>query len=110
MYNARIRLVTVGILAVILKQLDNGKSKDKDVVQDMTTQLRVGIEQSKPEVSLSDAVECDEVYVTVVHKGKPEQVKKKVAKEGVIGSRGFGGGVMASFFTCLPIWVPTALT
>jgi len=62
------------------------------VVQDMTTQLRAGIEQSKPEVNLSGAVECDEVYVTAGHKGKPEEVKKKVAKEGVIGSRGFAGG------------------
>ena len=63
----------------------------KDVVQDMTTQLRAGIEQSKPQVKLSGAVECDEVYVTAGHKGKPEEVKKKVVKEGVIGSRGFGG-------------------
>ena len=65
---------------------------DKDVVHDMTTQLREGIEQSKPEVNLSGSVECDEVYVTAGHKGHPAEVKKKGAKEGVIGSRGFGGG------------------
>jgi hypothetical protein len=46
----------------------------------MTTQLREGIGQSKPEVKLSGAVECDEVYVTAGHKGKPEEVKKKVVK------------------------------
>jgi hypothetical protein len=35
---------------------------DKDVVQDMTMQLRQGIVKSKPEVQLAGAVECDEVY------------------------------------------------
>ena len=63
-----------------------------DVVHDMTTQLREGIEQSKPEVNLSGSVECDEVYVTAGHKGKLEEVKKNGAKEGVIVSKGVGGG------------------
>jgi transposase-like protein len=58
----------------------------------MTTQLREGLDQSKPEVNLSGAVECDEVYVTAGHKGNPEEVKKKGAREDVIASRGFGGG------------------
>ncbi len=58
----------------------------------MTTQLREGIDQSKPEVNLSGAVECDEVYATAGHKGNPEEVKKKGAREDVIASRGFGGG------------------
>ena len=58
----------------------------------MTTQLREGIDQSKPEVNLSGAVECDEVYVTAGHKSKPEEVKKEGAKEGLIASRGFGSG------------------
>ena len=62
------------------------------MVQDMTTQLRENIDQSKPEVNLSGAVEYDEVYVTIRHKSKPEEVKKKGAKEGVIASRGFGSG------------------
>ena len=34
---------------------------DKDVVQDMSTQLRQGIASRKPAVSLSSEVECDEV-------------------------------------------------
>jgi hypothetical protein len=74
------------------RQIAQELDLDKDVVQDMTTKLRAGIDQSNPEVKLSGAVECDEVYVTAGHKGKPEAVKKKVAKEDVIGSKGFGGG------------------
>ena len=74
------------------RQIAQELDLDKDVVQDMTTQLRASIDQSKPEVNLSGAVECDEVYVTAGHKGKPEEVKKKDAKEGAIASRGFGGG------------------
>ena len=74
------------------RQIAQELELDKDVVQDMTTQLREGIDQSKPEVNLSGVVECDEVYVTAGHKGKPEEVKKNVVKEGGIGSKGFGGG------------------
>jgi len=65
---------------------------DKDVVHDMTTQLRQGIALSKPTVNLSGEVECDEVYVTAGHKGNPEAVRKKGAKDGVIASKGFGVG------------------
>ena len=43
----------------------------------MTTQLREGIVERKPKVTLSGEVECDEVYVVAGHKGKPEEVKKK---------------------------------
>ena len=42
----------------------------------MIAQLRRGIVQSKPDVSLSGEVECDEVYITAGHKGHPEAVKK----------------------------------
>ena len=65
---------------------------DKDVVHDMATQLRQGIASSKPEVNLSGDVECDEVYVTAGHKGNPEVVRKKGAKDGAIASKGFGVG------------------
>ena len=37
---------------------------DKDDVYQMVSQLRTGIVVSKPEVTLSGEVECDEVYVT----------------------------------------------
>src|SRR4028118_1182043 len=63
---------------------------DKDVVHDMTTQLRQGIVLSQPAVSLSGEVECDEVYVTAGHKGNPEAVKKNVVRGGETVSKGFG--------------------
>ncbi len=66
---------------------------DKDVVQDMTTQLRQGIVQNKPEVTLLGDVECDEVYVTAGHKGNPEALRKKGAHVGVTASNSFGDGV-----------------
>ena len=50
---------------------------NSDDAQKMTTQLREGIVERKPEVTLSGEVECDEVYVVAGHKGKPEEVKKK---------------------------------
>ena len=64
---------------------------DKDVVHDMTTQLRQGIVNSKPEVKLSGDVECDEVYVTAGHKGNPDAVKKQGALDGATDSKGLGG-------------------
>lgn len=63
---------------------------DKDVVQDMTTQLRQGIALRQPEVTLSGEVECDEVYVAAGHKGHPEAVRKKGAKDDATASKGFG--------------------
>jgi hypothetical protein len=63
------------------RQIAQELDLDKDVVHDMTTQLREGIEQSKPEVNLSGSVECDEVYVTAGHKGKPEEVKKRAQRK-----------------------------
>jgi transposase-like protein len=64
---------------------------DRDVVHEMTTQLRQGIALSKPEVQLSGDVECDEVYVTAGHKGNPQVVRKKGAGD-VTASKGFGAG------------------
>ena len=60
----------------IAEELDLNES---DVYQ-MTTQLREGIEQKIPEVTLSGTVEMDEVYVVAGHKGQPEEVKKKIEK------------------------------
>jgi transposase-like protein len=51
----------------------------------MTTTLRQGIVERRPEPTFSGAVECDEVYVVAGHKGNPEAVKKK-------GGPGGGGG------------------
>ena len=71
------------------QQISQELDLDKDVVQDMATLLRQGIVQRNPEVKLSGTVECDEVYVTAGHKGKPEAVLKKGAKDGGIASKGF---------------------
>ena len=42
----------------------------------MAMQLRQGIVDRQPPVTLADAVECDEVSVVAGHKGPPEAVKK----------------------------------
>jgi hypothetical protein len=60
---------------------------NKDDAHQMTRQLREGIVEKKPEVSLSEEVECDEVYVVAGHKGHPEAVKKKGEKDDAIDSK-----------------------
>jgi len=52
-----------------------------DDARRMTSQLREGIVQRKPEAVLSGEVECDEVYVVAGHKGHPEAVRKKGEKD-----------------------------
>ena len=47
---------------------------DPDDAQEMASQLREGVVQRKPEVTLRGEVECDEVYVVAGHKGHPEAV------------------------------------
>ena len=66
---------------------------NKDDVHQMTTQLRQGIVEKKPQVVLSGEVECDEVYITAGHKGQPDVVKKKAVKGDVASSKGFGVAV-----------------
>jgi transposase-like protein len=58
---------------------------DPDDAQLMASQLREGIVERKPEVMLSGAFECDEVYVVAGHKGHPEAVRIK-------GGPAVGGG------------------
>lgn len=74
------------------RQIAQELDLDDGDVHAMTTQLRQGIVDGKPEVQLSGEVECDEVYVTAGHKGKPEAVRKKGAQDDAIGSKGFGEG------------------
>ncbi len=50
---------------------------DPDDAQKMTTRLREGVVERKPEVTLSGEIECDEAYVVAGHKGHPEAVRKK---------------------------------
>jgi len=54
-------------------------------VQAMTEQLRTGIVAARPAEILEGVVECDEVYVTAGHKGRPVEGAKKVAPAAVTG-------------------------
>lgn len=49
-------------------------------IQAMTSILRTGVVERKPEPKLSGEVEIDEVYVVAGHKGNPGAVKKKGEK------------------------------
>jgi transposase-like protein len=57
----------------------------------MTSQLRKGIVERKPEIRLDGEVECDEVYVVAGHKGHPEAVKNRKGRRNRLkGARGRG--------------------
>jgi transposase-like protein len=65
----------------IAEELDLNRSD----VQEMTTQLRSGVVERRPPVTLTGEVECDEVYVVAGHKGHPEAVLKKGGGADVAG-------------------------
>src|SRR6476660_8831734 len=67
------------------EQIAHELDLNSDDAQKMTTQLREGIVERKPKVTLSGEVECDEVYVVAGHKGKPEEVKKRGAPGADVG-------------------------
>jgi len=50
---------------------------NKDDTQQMTSQLRAGIVERKPEVVLSGEVELDELYLRAGFKGQPLEVEKR---------------------------------
>ena len=50
---------------------------NKDDAQQMTSQLRSGIVEKKPEILLSGEVECDEVYLIAGFKGQSAEVRKR---------------------------------
>ena len=58
---------------------------NKNDVQAMTTCLREGLAAKVPTPELSGIVEIDEVYVVAGHKGNPDAVRKKTAKDGAGG-------------------------
>jgi len=49
---------------------------NKDDAQQMTSQLRAGIVEKKPEVILKGQVELDELYLIAGFKGQPAKVRK----------------------------------
>lgn len=57
----------------IAKELD----LDQSDVQEMTSQLREGVVQKKPQTTLQGEVEFDEVYLIAGHKGNSEAVQRK---------------------------------
>jgi|SRR5215831_2874023 len=67
----------------IAKELD----LNKDDIHQRTRQLRQSIVCKKPSPTLTDEVECDEVYLGAGHKGKLEEVAKKGGAAGAGGSR-----------------------
>ena len=62
------------------EQIGRELSINSSDAQKMAAQLRRGVVERKPEVTLQGEVECDEVYVTAGHKGHPESVKKKTGR------------------------------
>jgi hypothetical protein len=50
---------------------------NKDDVQQMTSQLRTGIVEKKPEVILSGEVECDELYLIAGFTLQSAEVRKR---------------------------------
>ena len=56
-------------------------------VQLMTERLRHGLAAKLPAVVLDGGVEVDEVYVVAGHKGQPEAVAKRGARDGADGWR-----------------------
>lgn len=66
---------------------------NEDDVQQMTTQLREGINDKKPSPKLEGSVESDEIYIVAGHKGNPEAVRDKGRKgrrNRLRGARGRG--------------------
>lgn len=61
-------------------QISDELDLNKDDTQQMTSQLRSGIVQKKPEVILDEEVEIDEMYMVAGFKGQPFNVAQKQRK------------------------------
>ena len=72
------------------EQIAHELDLNSDDALKMTTQLREGIVERKPKVTLSGKVECDEAYVVAGDMGKPEEVKKKAARVPPLAEGGTG--------------------
>lgn len=62
-------------------QIANELGLTKSDCHAMTSLLREGVYEKRPQEILTGEVEFDELYVIAGHKGKPESVKKKDAKD-----------------------------
>lgn len=63
------------------RQLAQELGLSESDTHEMTSQLRTGVVDAKPEVKLEGDVECDEVYIVAGHKGHPEEVKKRGGRD-----------------------------
>jgi hypothetical protein len=63
---------------------------NKDDADQMTTKLREGITNKKPNAQLSGEVEGDEMYIVASHKGNPEIIMGEGRINRLRGSRGCG--------------------
>ena len=72
------------------RQIAHELELNKDDVQAMTQQLRQGVVDKSPVLTLEGAVEIDEVYVVAGHKGQPGEVQKKGARGDETVSKGLG--------------------
>jgi len=67
------------------------RAMDSRDVHQRTPALREGIVKKKPNVTLSNEVECDEAYGVAGQKGPPEVVKEKGRKGRRNRRKGTGG-------------------
>jgi len=77
-------IVTLYLMGLNLSNRQISKELDLSATdsQYMTSVLRSGVVERKPEPKLSKEVECDEVYIVAGHKGNPAAVKKKKEEDG----------------------------
>jgi transposase-like protein len=85
----RVWILCLYFLGLNLSNHQNAQELDlsKDDVHQVTCQSRQGrVAQNLPP-TLNNEVACDEVYIVVGHKGKPDAVAKKGGADGAGGSR-----------------------
>ena len=59
------------------EQIAKELNLNKDDAHYMASILRIGVVEKKAKITLSDEVECDEVYIIAGHKGNSAAVKKR---------------------------------
>ncbi len=64
------------VLNVSNNQVAKGLDLNTSDVHYMTSTLRSGVVERKPEITLEGDVEFDEVYIVAGHKSHPEAIKK----------------------------------
>ena len=69
-------------------QISQELSLNRNDVHDMTSVLRAGVVERKPQEELSGEVEFDEVYIVAGHKGNPDAVKKRSVLLGDVDLKG----------------------